>query len=164
MQFSGRAWREPLQPGRRTAGRTGEGVRWRWWLKSIMGLAGARPSERKSLRRRDIQRRDARPQVRNHCGDHHLSNSKGPSVARVANQGRSQSCPFSRVKPKGGPQDPRYRSAYVAAERQSVQTLQSRSLYQDRLAAHRLNRPTTRTSETLPVFSRDVLSRSIGAV
>ena len=31
------------------------------WLKSILGLAGARPSGRMSLQRRDIQRRDVPP-------------------------------------------------------------------------------------------------------
>ena len=102
--------------------------------------------------------------VPNHCGDHHLSHSKGTSVARVASQGRSKSRPFSTLKPKGGPQHPRYRSAYVAAERQSAQTLPDWNPFQDRLAAHRLKRPATRTTETPPVFSSDVLSRSISAV
>ncbi len=39
-----------------------------------------RPSGRKSLRRRDIQRRDALLRVPNYCGVHHLSRSKGTSV------------------------------------------------------------------------------------
>jgi len=47
------------------------------WSKSIWGLAGARPSGRKSLRRRDIQRRDALPQVPNYCWDRHDSQSRG---------------------------------------------------------------------------------------
>jgi hypothetical protein len=43
-------------------------------------MAG-RPSERKSLRRRDIQRRDALLQVPNYCRDIHDSQSKGTFVA-----------------------------------------------------------------------------------
>jgi len=40
-------------------------------------MAG-RPSGRKSLRRRDIQRRDALLQVPNYCWDHHAPNLKAP--------------------------------------------------------------------------------------
>ena len=64
-----------------TSFRTGEVVRERWLSKSIWRLAGARPSGRKSLFQRDIQRRDALPQVRNHCRDHHLSWSQGTSAS-----------------------------------------------------------------------------------
>ena len=67
-----------------------------------------RPSGRKSLRRRDIQRRDALLQVPNHCVDYHLTRSKGTSESRGLSPGlwRFELRPFrtgEANRPSAGP-------------------------------------------------------------
>jgi len=109
-----------------------------------------RPSGRKFLRRRDIQRRDALLQVPKYCGDHHLSRSEGT----LAN------FPVSR----GGPDHRRGHPDFVVAERESAQTLLSRYPSRDRSAGLWLDFAATRTSETPPESPRKVISRVISAV
>ena len=56
----------------------------RRWLKSKLGLAGARPSVGCPSFGGTFVRRDALLQVPNYCGDHHLSRRKGTSIARIS--------------------------------------------------------------------------------